>query len=59
MEDVIDAFAGGFNAGNVLKIHLLEGDCVADVGEIFEVSGGEIVDAAYLVSLFDESMGQG
>ncbi len=59
MEDVIDASAGGFNAGDVLKVHLLEGDRVTDVGEIFEVSGGEIVDAADLVALFDECMGQG
>ncbi len=59
MEDVVDAFAGSSYAGDVLKVHLLEGDCMANVGEIFEISGRKIVDAAYFMALFDESMGQG
>jgi hypothetical protein len=37
MQDVVDALAGGPHAGDVLKVHLLEGDGVADVGEVIEV----------------------
>src|SRR5271170_5504707 len=59
MENVVDAFAGSLYAEHILKVHLLEGDRVADVGEIFEISRREIVNAADCVALFDESMGQG
>jgi len=58
MEDVVDPFAGGLHASHILKVHLLKGDMMTDVGQIFEVSCREVVDAANLVSLLDEGMGQ-
>src|ERR1700760_294370 len=59
MKDVVDAFAGRFYSGFVLEVHLLEVDGTADVGEVVEIPGGEIIDAAHVVSLLDERMGQG
>ena len=59
MEDVVDAFAGGLHAGGVLEVHLLEGDVAADVCEVVEIAGGEIVDSVHFVALFDERVGQG
>ena len=38
---------------------LLEVDPVANAGEVLEASGGEVVDAAHLVSLLEERVGQG
>ncbi len=58
VEDVVDAFAGGADAGDVLQVGLLEVDAVADVCEIVEISGGEIVDAGDVVALLDQGMGQ-
>src|SRR5580692_1104855 len=58
MEDVVDSLAGSFDAGDVLEVHLLEGDGVADAGEVVEVSRGEIVDAADFMALVHERMGQ-
>ncbi len=45
--------------GGVLQVHLLEVDPVANAGEVLEASGGEVVDAAHLVSLLDQRVGQG
>ena len=59
MEDVVDAFAGGLHAGGVLKIHVLEVDVRANVGEVVEIAGGEVVDASYFVTSRDKSVGQG
>ncbi len=59
MEDVVDAVAGVLHSLDILQIHLLKRDGVTDVGEVLQVAGGEVVDAANLVSLIDESMGQG
>ena len=59
VEDVIDAFAGGADSGDVLQVYLLEVDAVADVFEISEISGGKVIDAGDVVTLFDEGVGQG
>src|SRR6185437_15864491 len=58
MENVVGAFAGCLYAGNILKIHLLERDFTADVGEVFQAAGGEIVDAADLMALLDQGVCQ-
>jgi hypothetical protein len=58
MEDVVNTFAGRLYAGDVLKVHLLKVDSVANICEVVEVSCREIVDAADVVSLIQESMGQ-
>ncbi len=59
VEDEVDALAGGLHSSDVLQIHLLEIDLVADAGEVVERAGGEVVDAAHLVSLLDQRVGQG
>lgn len=58
VEDVINSFAGGLHSLGILEVHLLKRDGVPDVFEVREVSGGEIVDAADFVALFDQSVGE-
>jgi hypothetical protein len=58
MKHKVHAFAGGLHCGDVLQIRLLEIDLAADVCQVVEISGGEIVDSTHLVSLFDERVGQ-
>ena len=59
VEDKVDAFAGGAHGGGVLKVELLEVDPVAHVGKVVEAAGAEVVDAAHIVSLLDQRVGQG
>jgi hypothetical protein len=59
VEDKVDALAGGLHSGYVLQAHLLEVDLVADAGQVVEAAGGEVVDAAHVVSLLDQRVGQG
>jgi hypothetical protein len=59
MEDEVDAIAGRAHGVGVLQIGLLEVDLVADADQVVESPGGEVVDAAHLVSLLHQRVGQG
>jgi hypothetical protein len=59
MEHIVDALAGRPNTGDVLEVHLLERDFVANVREIVEASGGEIVDPPHFVPLLHQRVGEG
>jgi hypothetical protein len=59
VEHVIHSFAGRPHSRHILKVHLLKGDGVTDVGEIFEIAGREVVDPSNVLPLLHQRMGEG
>ena len=59
VKDYVDAAAGFLHALDVLDVHLLERDFVFDGGEVVEGAGGEIINSADGVALFDELVRDG
>ena len=53
MDDVVHSFASVVHRLNVLNVRELEGNSVANLGEVFHAAGRKIIDAAHVVALLD------